>query len=466
MKLLYRTAEWHAFAKMQLHTETTLKHLEDLTTELGKLMRDFEHFTCSKFQTFELPREVEARKWREDARRLGSDSVSASNTGGIRKKTLNLFTYKWHALADYVPSIRLFGGVDGFSSQLVSGLNFVIFKLTELYSAQGELCHRLVKQLYKLTNKRNAAKQIGSRVRRLERAQAAFHRRRLREKRYGLQSNKHCISKELERDDRQNNDSDLRYFISTSQNEWFDIIVFLKSRIADPVYKVSVLYSILWPVLIYILQGFLPKLQDHLLGRLLGRDFDGDTHDSFTPADRQSVRILAGRIYSVNTCQVFYTTYDVQRQTDTINPRSCPDIMVYAPPDDDNSHYERYWYARVLGIYHAKIICSHPDVVGGNEVCRMEFLWVRWFGAEPGYTHGFRRAKLPKIGFMPSSDEYAFGFLDPRHVIRSCYLIPAFSCGRTTKLLPVAKTDARCLRYGQSQPDSDDWTNYYVNMWV
>jgi hypothetical protein len=72
--------------------------------------------------------------------------------------------------------------------------------------------------------------------------------------------------------------------------------------------------------------------------------------------------------------------------------------------------------------------------VGRNEVCRMEFLWVRWFGAEPGYTHGFRRAKLPKIGFVPSSDEYAFGFLDPQHVICSCYLIPAFSCEQTTKL--------------------------------
>ena len=127
----------------------------------------------------------------------------------------------------------------------MSGLNFFIFKLAELYPVQGELCHRLVKQLYKLSNKHNAAKQIGSRVRRLERAQAAFHRRRLREKRYGLQSNKHRISKELERDGCQNDDSDLRYFISTSQNEWFDIFTFLKSRLADPVYKVSVLYLIL-----------------------------------------------------------------------------------------------------------------------------------------------------------------------------------------------------------------------------
>jgi hypothetical protein len=129
MKLLYRTAEWHSFAKMRLHTETTLKHLEDLTTELGKLMRDFEHSTCPHFQTFELPREVEARKRWEDARLLGADWVPASNTGGKRKKFLNLFTYKWHALADYVPSIRLFGGVDGFSSQLVSKSNFVAFNV-------------------------------------------------------------------------------------------------------------------------------------------------------------------------------------------------------------------------------------------------------------------------------------------------------------------------------------------------
>lgn len=122
MKLLYRTAEWHAFAKMRLHTETTLRHLEDLTTELGKLMRDFEHSICSQFQTYELPREVEARKRREEAQRLGlgvTDPVPASSAGK-RTKTFNIFTYKWHALGDYVSAIRLFGGSDGFSTQLVS----------------------------------------------------------------------------------------------------------------------------------------------------------------------------------------------------------------------------------------------------------------------------------------------------------------------------------------------------------
>jgi hypothetical protein len=98
-----------------------------------------------------------------------------------------------------------------------------------------------VKQLYKLTNKRNAAKQIGTRVRRLERAQTAFHRRKLREKRHGLQSNNphHEISDKHQSDAA--DDSDLRYFISPSQNNWFDIYALLKTHSADPAYKVSVI---------------------------------------------------------------------------------------------------------------------------------------------------------------------------------------------------------------------------------
>ena len=52
-------AEWHAFAKLQLHTESTLQHLKQLTTELGKLMQKFRDTTQSAFVTFKLPRETE-----------------------------------------------------------------------------------------------------------------------------------------------------------------------------------------------------------------------------------------------------------------------------------------------------------------------------------------------------------------------------------------------------------------------
>jgi len=99
-------------------------------------------------------------------------------------------------------------------------------------------------------------------------------------------------------------------------------------------------------------------------------------------------------MYSVQTCHLYYTTYDVQRQTDTVNPRTCADVMVHAPAPDNEDH-EPYWYARVLGIYHGKVSTSHPDAINGTEVQCMEFLWVRWLEAEPGHRHSFPHAVLP-----------------------------------------------------------------------
>ncbi len=54
-------AEWHALAKLRMHTGTSLKLLEELTTELGQLFRIFRHLTCTQFATVELPREAAAR---------------------------------------------------------------------------------------------------------------------------------------------------------------------------------------------------------------------------------------------------------------------------------------------------------------------------------------------------------------------------------------------------------------------
>jgi hypothetical protein len=116
MKLLYRAVEWHAFAKMRMHTDSTITHLEDITKELGKLMCNFEASMRTQYATIELPGEAEACKCRT--------KNTHSKSGGVRQaKSLNLFTYKWHALADYVLAIRLFGGSDRFSTQIV-GLSF------------------------------------------------------------------------------------------------------------------------------------------------------------------------------------------------------------------------------------------------------------------------------------------------------------------------------------------------------
>ena len=118
MKLLFRIAEWHGHAKLRMHTEATLARLEQVTIDLGQMMRDFRDKTCTKFNTMELAHEFEARN-RRNARKK---STKAQNQ--CRKvKTLNLFTYKFHALGDYVRTIRMFGTTDSFSTQLVCALS-------------------------------------------------------------------------------------------------------------------------------------------------------------------------------------------------------------------------------------------------------------------------------------------------------------------------------------------------------
>ena len=92
----------------------------------------------------------------------------------------------------------------------------------------------------------------------------------------------------------------------------------------------------------------------------------------------------------------------------------------------------------------------------------MTFLLVRWLGAEPGYTFGFRTARLPKVGFVkynPNFDDFAFGFLDPAQILRGCHLIPDFQSEQTLDLLPFYQTDAR-----RQEPLHKDWTSFYVNM--
>ena len=114
MKLLFRTAEWHGLAKLQMHTEMTLAQLEQVTTDLGHLMWDFQDKTCAKFITTELACEIEA--WNHcNAWKKGTKMPNQSCKG----KSLNLLTYKFHALGDYVSTIRMFGTTDSFSTQLV-----------------------------------------------------------------------------------------------------------------------------------------------------------------------------------------------------------------------------------------------------------------------------------------------------------------------------------------------------------
>jgi hypothetical protein len=233
MTLLYRTAEWHAFAKLRLHTESTLQHLEWLTMELGQLMRKFRDTTQSAFATFELPKEIEARNRRQKSGK-GKEKAVAGNASAKKSKILNLFTYKWHALGDYVRAIRLFGPTDGFSTQVVSKIS-LCFELFTFSCQQGELAHKIVKRLYGSTNKRNAEHQIAKRYRRLERARLALDRKRL----HSHSKQKTVTTNQEDTGNQPDGDSELRYYISPSKNHPQDIFGTLRNNRGDPAYQVS-----------------------------------------------------------------------------------------------------------------------------------------------------------------------------------------------------------------------------------
>ncbi|KAH9476132.1 hypothetical protein JR316_0011703 [Psilocybe cubensis] len=404
-KLLYRTAEWHGLAKMRIHTEGTLTELEKVTTELGKLMRGFRDLTCSHYDTHELPREIEARTRREGRKSAHASTAAVLPSSSevsiptiVPKPTrkpikLNLFTIKWHFLGDYVEYIRRFGTTDSYSTQL------------------GELAHRLIKSFYRLTNKKDANKQISKKYNRMNALQSVDASQ---------------IKSEKNEADAAAQDNKTHY-ISKSQNQ-------------HPA-KVN----------------FLPKLQNHLLARLLGQKFDGDTDEMFTNEDRYTVRIVNNTMYRVNTLRVNFTTYDMQRSYDTVS-RNQPFIMLHSPETEPGTH--PFWYASVMGVFHAQV--QHIGPLSTDLAPqRMEFLWVRWLGIEPGYKFGRKQAKLPKVGFVPDCDEMAYGFLDPSLVIRGCHLLPSFVDGRTNNLLTITTpTEARCIG------ETDDWCNYYIGIFV
>ncbi|KAG2128297.1 uncharacterized protein EDB93DRAFT_1096171, partial [Suillus bovinus] len=126
--LLFRFAEWHAYAKMRLHTEVTLDSMSRVFTSLTRQLRKFCHHICDHYITFELPKEKAA--WH---RRLGQahnkSRPTDTSSSSPKKKSFNMKTYKFHALGDYVQSIKFFGTTDSFTTQIVWRWFIIILSL-------------------------------------------------------------------------------------------------------------------------------------------------------------------------------------------------------------------------------------------------------------------------------------------------------------------------------------------------
>jgi hypothetical protein len=172
---------------------------------------------------------------------------------------------------------------------------------------------------------------------------------------------------------------------------------------------------------------------------------------------RDSVFLHNDRIYCHQLARFNYTTYDVRRAQDVTNPRTSHcDIMLLARRNEESDSDHPFIYARVLGIYHANVLYTGTGMVD-HQTRRIKFLWVRWFEYDGSRCVEWKDMRLDALHFPPVASEEAFGFVDPKDVLRGCHIIPAFVKGkRHSDGIGIS----RCARDGQ------DWVRYHVNRCV
>jgi hypothetical protein len=85
--LLYRFAQWHALAKLRLHSEATLTFLDQTFQKLSRQLRKFRDFTCAAFTTVELPKERLTREHKATRERLGAGNAGAGTGGNADART-------------------------------------------------------------------------------------------------------------------------------------------------------------------------------------------------------------------------------------------------------------------------------------------------------------------------------------------------------------------------------------------
>lgn len=165
-------------------------------------------------------------------------------------------------------------------------------------------------------------------------------------------------------------------------------------------------------------------------------------------------------MYQHNIMRINYTTYDVRRAQDSINPRTEHNSIMLLT---NGLTCHQYRYACVLGIYHANVIYSGPGREGKRDcrARRMDFLWVRWLETigDDLVQQGWNGGQLDTVKYCHITNKEAFGFVDPGDVLRACHLVPRFSLGRR-------RSGDNIKPRSEHVQDHEDWCAYYVNRYV
>jgi hypothetical protein len=264
------------------------------------------------------------------------------------------------------------------------------------------------------------------------------------------------------------------------------------------------------------MQDFVPKLKKHLLPRIyrslleeveacpadevdsarvqllkaMVKSSGGDPNFFDTPEaqlDAEQIFLHSDRLYEHNVLHINYTSYDVRRETDIVNPKTSRRHVMCLREDEDEEDGDtdsdegrgastttsppptpppshRFLHARVLAIFHTNIVYRGR---GSSDLRRRRFdlLFVRWFTfADPHPVH----QSLDRLVIAPLSCADAVGFLNPANVLRASHIIPRYSLG---PLRPTAQSSDRLYPdkrgsdpiVSKQAKDWEDWCEYYSN---
>jgi hypothetical protein len=99
-----------------MHSDSTLSCFDNVTQVLGSTVRRFLRTTCEAYTTYELPQEETRRQKRQAAKNAKGKSNAKT---GKKRKTWNIYTYKYHSFGDYGDAIKTYGTTDSYSTQIV-----------------------------------------------------------------------------------------------------------------------------------------------------------------------------------------------------------------------------------------------------------------------------------------------------------------------------------------------------------
>ncbi|KAG2110219.1 uncharacterized protein F5147DRAFT_772486 [Suillus discolor] len=338
--LLFTMVHWHGLAKLRMHSDLTLDVLDLETTKLGAQFCQFKEKVCSAYRTQELDREVDARicrQTKEAGKRVEKGGTNGKEGGATAQQPKAGTSAKGKQKASpeqpldaplpRQPRRKRSFNLNTYKLHALGDYVTSIhhFGTTDSYSTEpGELEHHTPKRRYAVKHD-YAVSTNGS-------------------------GNGPCVEY-----NEAASDPHLHHHISQSEKVYDELGHYLRNNARDPAIK-----------------DFLPCLKTHILDHL-DAGTPGSPAKDPTHADNHHNSILFkhNRIYHHNLTQFNFTSYDVRRSQDVINPKTphCNIMLLQHDPDDDNLD-GNYCYAKVLG--DSKADKEDEDHVGVEELIPFE----------------------------------------------------------------------------------------------